>query len=198
MNAIALFVLTSLALVGSPGPNTLSLTALGAAFGTRRGVPFMVGLDLGMIGVIVLVSSGLSAALLALPGVAPVVTAVATAYLLYLAYRIGTAPPIGTSAEARIAAPHWYAGVALSLTNPKAYIAVAALMPRSAFWPDRWLADLFVKAVLLLAAIVLVNMLWLLAGSVLASRISNRTVGRMVNLGFAGLLVASVAIAAFL
>lgn len=105
MDAVLLFLLTSLALVGSPGPNTLSLAALGAAFGMRRVVPYMLGLDLGMVAVVALVGSGLWAAVLSSPRIAPVVTFAASAYLIFLAYRIATAPPLRTAAAGSAARP---------------------------------------------------------------------------------------------
>jgi len=197
MDAAPLFLLTSLVLVGSPGPNTLSLASFGAAFGARQGLPYMLGLNLGMVGVIALVASGLSAIVLAFPGVAPVVTLAATAYLLYLAYRIATAPPLGATSQARGPAPRWFAGVALSLTNPKAYIAVAAVVSRYSLMPDNEIADQFVKGALLLAMIAVVNVIWLAAGSMLGRSVANPAIGRFVNIGFAGLLALSVAIAAF-
>ena len=57
---LAPFLLTALALVGSPGPNTLSVAATGAAFGRRRGVAYMVGIVLGMVGVIAIVATGVA------------------------------------------------------------------------------------------------------------------------------------------
>ena len=65
MEALAGFLLAGLALTGSPGPNTLSLAATGAAFGVRRGIAYMIGLVLGMIGVMAIVASGVAALLLA-------------------------------------------------------------------------------------------------------------------------------------
>jgi len=197
MDAAPLFLLTSLVLVGSPGPNTLSLASLGAAIGARRGLPYMVGLNLGMVGVIVLVGSGLSAIVLSFPGVAPVVTMAATAYLIYLAYRIATAPPLGATSAAPALGSRWYAGVALSLTNPKAYIAVAAVFSRYSLMPDNEIADEFAKGALLLVTIVLVNVLWLAAGSMLGRSVDDPIVGRLVNICFAGLLILSVAVASF-
>ncbi|SCM79714.1 conserved membrane hypothetical protein [uncultured Pleomorphomonas sp.] len=196
MDATPLFLLTSLALVGSPGPNTLSLAALGAAFGTRRGVPYMVGLDLGMVVVVALVGSGLWAVILSYPGIAPVVTLAASAYLLYLAFRIATAPPMG-AAEAPGREPGLSAGVMLSLTNPKAYVAVAAVVSRYTLMPGRPVADEVLKGALLLVLIAAVNVAWLAAGSLLARAVTDPRVGRLVNLGFAALLVVSV-LAAFL
>ena len=196
MNAAPLFLLTSLALVGSPGPNTLSLTAVGAAFGTRRGVPYMIGLNLGMVVVVALVGSGLWAVILSYPGITPVVTVVASAYLLYLAFRIATAPPIGATAVPG-RSPGLSAGVTLSLTNPKAYVSVAAVVSRYTLMPGQPVADEVVKGALFLALVVIVNVLWLAAGALLAAAVTNPRVGRLVNLGFAGLLVVSV-LAAFL
>ena len=195
MNAAPLFLLTSLALVGSPGPNTLSLTAIGAAFGTRRGVPYMIGLNLGMVGVVALVGSGLWAVMASYPGVAPVVTLAASAYLLYLAFRIATALPIGATAVPG-RAPGLSAGVMLSLTNPKAYVSVAAVVSRYTLVPGQPVTDEAVKGALFLALVVIVNAAWL-AGSLLGRTVTNPRVGRLVNLGFAGLLVVSV-LAAFL
>ena len=42
------FLLAAIALAGSPGPATLSLTATGAAFGARRGAAYLAGMALGV------------------------------------------------------------------------------------------------------------------------------------------------------
>lgn len=194
MDATLLYLLTSLALVGSPGPNTMSLTAIGAAFGTRRGMAYMIGLDLGMVAVVALVASGLWAVVLSWPGIAPAVTVAASAYLLYLAFRIATAPPISRT-EAPGRAPGISAGVLLSLTNPKAYVAVAAVVSRFTLLPGRPVADELVKGGLFLALVVIVNVLWLASGSLLARAVTDPRVGRWVNLTFAAVLVLSVAAA---
>lgn len=194
MDATPLYLLTALALVGSPGPNTMSLTAIGGAFGTRRGVPYMIGLDLGMVAVVALVGSGLWAVILSFPGIAPVVTVAASAYLIYLAYRIATAPPISRM-EAPGRAPGVLPGVLLSLTNPKAYVSVAAVVSRFTLLPGRPVADELLKGGLFLALVVIVNVLWLAAGALLARAVTNPRVGRWVNLTFAAVLVLSVAAA---
>lgn len=194
MDATLLYLLTSLALVGSPGPNIMSLTAIGAAFGTRRGMAYMIGLDLGMVAVVALVASGLWAVVLSWPGITPAVTVAASAYLLYLAFRIATAPPISRT-EAPGRAPGISAGVLLSLTNPKAYVAVAAVVSRFTLLPGRPVVDELVKGGLFLALVVIVNVLWLASGSLLARAVTDPRVGRWVNLTFAAVLVLSVAAA---
>ena len=93
MEGLLGFVLAGFALAGSPGPATLSLAATGAAFSARRGLGYMIGIDLGMVGVMAITASGVVGLLLALPGATPVVTVMAGAYFLYLAFRIAAAPP---------------------------------------------------------------------------------------------------------
>lgn len=193
MDAVATFLLAALALVGSPGPNTLSLAAVGTSFGRLRGVEYMLGLNLGMLAVIAIVGTGLSGVVLALPGVAPVITVLAAGYFLYLAYRIATAPPLAV--EAAPNAPRWYEGAGLSLVNPKAYAAMAALFSGHVLVEGDRLADGLWKAGLLIATIAVVNMLWLSLGTALTQVVRDARVSRIVNLGFAALLLASVAFA---
>jgi threonine/homoserine/homoserine lactone efflux protein len=79
MDALPGFLLAGLALAGSPGPATLSLAAAGAAFGARRVTAYLAGIVVGMVGVMAITASGVVALLLAMPGVAPVVTIAAAA-----------------------------------------------------------------------------------------------------------------------
>ena len=55
METIGTFIVAALALTGSPGPNTLSLAAVGAAYGRVRGFRYMLGLNLGVFIVIAIV-----------------------------------------------------------------------------------------------------------------------------------------------
>jgi threonine/homoserine/homoserine lactone efflux protein len=55
---IALFT-AALALMGSPGPATLSSAAAGAAY-RLRAVPYVLGISLGTITVMVLVAAGVT------------------------------------------------------------------------------------------------------------------------------------------
>lgn len=193
MEALGAFLLAALVLTGSPGPNTLSMVAVGASFGRGRGLGYMAGLNLGMALVIAIVGTGVSGALLAVPGLARVITGVAVLYFLYLAWRIATAPPLGTRTQAATTAPRWYAGVGLSLSNPKAYAAMGALYSGHALLPDSPVADAIWKALLIMGVICVVNLAWLLAGAELTRHLQSARVARAVNIGFAVLLLVSVA-----
>ena len=77
MEGLPAFLLAAVALAGSPGPATLSLTATGAAFGARRGAAYLAGIVVGMVAVMAIVASGLVGLLLAVPGATPAVTVLA-------------------------------------------------------------------------------------------------------------------------
>jgi threonine/homoserine/homoserine lactone efflux protein len=194
MDGLAGFLLAGVALTGSPGPATLSLTATGAAFGTRRGLAYGAGITLGMLAVMALTASGVVAVVLALPGLAPLVTVLAALYFLYLAFRIAAAPPL-SEANSDAAAPSFAAGFALSLVNPKGYAAMAALFSGFALLPQQPAIDAILKIGLLLLVIAAVNIAWLLAGSGLTGLFREPRSNRIVNLIFAMLLLASLAAA---
>lgn len=194
MDGLSGFLLAALALAGSPGPATLSLTATGAAFGAGRGIAYLAGIVVGMVLVMAAVAAGLVGLLVAVPGATPVVAVLAAGYFLYLAWRIAMAPPLTEDSGGR-RAPTFIAGLALSLVNPKGYAAMAALYSGFVLVPDRLGADIAAKMVLLTLIIVAVNVGWLLAGAGLTRFFRDPRSNRLINVAFAVLLVASVALA---
>jgi len=189
VEALPGFVLAAVALAGSPGPATLSLTATGAAFGARRGVAYLAGIVVGMVAVMAIVASGLVGLLLAVPGATP-----AAAYFLYLAWRIATAPPLADD-DGQRRAPTFAGGLLLSLVNPKGYAAMAALFSGFVLMHERLVLDVAVKMAVLFVIITAVNVVWLLAGAVLTRFFREPRTNRAINVTFAVLLVASVVVA---
>jgi len=194
MDALPGFLLAGLALAGSPGPATLSLAAAGAAFGTRRVAGYLVGIVVGMVAVMAITASGVVALLLAVPGVAPVVTVAAALYFVWLAWRIATAPPLSADGDKR-QSPSFLGGFGLSLVNPKGYAAMAALFSGFVLLRGQLALDAGVKIAVLTAVIVFVNVLWLLSGALLTRFFRDPRSNRIINIVFAVLLLASVAIA---
>jgi threonine/homoserine/homoserine lactone efflux protein len=194
MEGLPGFILAGLALAGSPGPATLSLAATGAAFGSRRGLGYMIGIDFGMVLVMAITASGVTGVLLALPGATPVVAIFAALYFVYLAWRIATAPPLTEHAGER-RRPSFTAGMLLSLINPKGYAAMAALFSGFVLIKARPEFDATFKLLVLLAVIVAVNAAWLFSGAALTRFFRDPRTNRAINVGFAILLIASVAFA---
>jgi threonine/homoserine/homoserine lactone efflux protein len=192
MDGLFGFVLAGLALAGSPGPNTLSLAAAGAAFGARPCLGYMAGLVIGMVGVMGIAAAGVIGLLLSIPGAKPVVIAAAAAYFAYLAFRIATAPVLAEGAGAG-RRPSFAGGLFLSLVNPKGYAAMAALFSGFVLVRERLALDAALKGIVLLAIIIAVNIMWLLVGAALTRLFRNPRANRAINLAFAMLLIASVA-----
>jgi len=196
MEGLLAFVLAGLALTGSPGPATLSLAATGAAFGARRGLVYLAGIVAGVVVVMALTATGVTGLVLTLPGAAPVVATLAAGYVVYLAWRIATAPPLAAAAAAAGArAPSLAGGFFLALANPKAYAAMAALFSGFVLVRERPEADALLKALILLALMIVVDLVWLLAGAALARAFRDHRMSRAINLAFALLLIASVGFA---
>src|SRR5437762_6968417 len=86
-------LVTSLAIMGTPGPATISLTATGSAYGVRRSLSYLAGIIAGTTAVLVAVATGITAALLAVPAVRPILIAAGAGYIVWLAYHIAAAPP---------------------------------------------------------------------------------------------------------
>lgn len=191
------FIVAALALTGSPGPNTLSLAAVGAAFGFRRGLGFMLGLNFGMLLVIIIVGSGVAGLLFLVPGAGQAVIMLAAIYFIYLAYKIATAPPLSNDQDNRDP-PKWYAAVFVSLANPKAYAAMAAMFSGFVLFVESSIVDIVLKSMILLLVLAFVNVLWLLVGAALTPLLRNPATSRVINVMFAVALIISVTVAALL
>jgi threonine/homoserine/homoserine lactone efflux protein len=182
MNGFAALLISSLAIMGSPGPATISLTAAGSAHGVRRSLGYLAGIVLGTIVVLLAVAAGLTAILLALPAAGSVLIAVSLVYIVWLAYRIATAPVFAKQGHA--AAPGLKGGALLGVANPKAWIAIAAVFASARLASGE-------KVAVLVAMIVLINTSWLLAGASIAKALRDPRRGRVVNIGLAAALVVS-------
>lgn len=177
-------LMASAIVMGSPGPSTVSATAVGASFGLRRALAYVTGLVLGTVAVLLVVAAGVLGLLMSVPGAAPVLTVVSAAYILYLAYRIATAPPLSRQDPAT-AVPAFAAGFALAIANPKAYLAISAVV---AVAPE--LAPTL-KISALVGMIVLIHALWLLAGASLSRLLQDPVASRIANVVLAVALLAS-------
>jgi threonine/homoserine/homoserine lactone efflux protein len=190
---MAPLVLTSLAIMGSPGPATISLTAAGSTYGVRRSVGYLVGVIVGTTIVLVAVATGVTATLLAVPAMRSILIAVSAAYILALAYRVATAPPLAAHA-ATSAAPSLAGGALLGIANPKAWVAIGAVFA-STHLATSATADAAAKIAVLAPMIVLINATWLVAGASFAPLLRDPLRARMINTGLAVVLVVSAAVA---
>ncbi len=186
-------VLTSLAIMGSPGPVTVSLTAMGSARGLRRSLRYWLGIVIGTLIVLLAVATGITAAVLAVPYAPTVLIAASAAYLLRLAYKIATAPPPGDEPQS-IRAPTLAGGLMLGVANPKAWVAIAAVYAGGHLAASPG-ADAAAKLGVLTVMVFLISGGWLLIGASMAPIFREPRRARALNLVLAVALVAATLLA---
>lgn len=192
--ALASLILASLVVMGSPGPSTMSVTAVGAAFGFRRSLAYAAGLVLGTTAVLAAVAAGVVAMLLSVPRLAPVLVAASAAYIAYLAFKIATAPPLSRQGPAA-SAPSFAGGFLLGVANPKAYLAIAAVFAGTTLGLESPVIEAMVKTAVLTVMIVVIHLGWLTAGVSLSRLLRHPVASRIVNLLFAAILIVTAIIA---
>lgn len=190
MENVAAMVPVILALMASPGPVTLASAALGAAYPWTVALPRVVAMTAGTATVIVLVATGVTGLVTAVPGVAPVLTVLAGAYILYLAWKIATAPPVGARAGD---APLLVGAYLMAVGNPKAFAAMGALFSGYPLFADDPVRTAIAKALALPLVALCINTSWMLGGSVLRGMMSDPKISRVINICFSAALVISVA-----
>lgn len=127
MTADLILALCAFAFVSSitPGPNNLMLMASGTNFGLVRTVPHMLGVTIGFVVMVVLMGAGLASVFAAFPVAHTVLKVVSLVYLLYLAWKIATAPAPQAAAQTGGAKPFTFVQAALfQWVNPKAWAMV--------------------------------------------------------------------------
>ncbi|MER9875134.1 LysE family transporter [Mesorhizobium sp. M0195] len=185
-------VLASAIVMGSPGPATISVTAIGAAFGLRDSLRYASGIVVGTVLVLLVVATGIMAVLTALPKLAALLAVASAAYILYLAFKIATAPPLAARVG-RAALPTFLGGFLLAVANPKAYVAIAAVFAGASSGAGG--LAISAKLAVLALMIVAIHLLWLLAGAAFARLLRKPLASRIINLVFAVTLIATAGLA---
>jgi threonine/homoserine/homoserine lactone efflux protein len=191
--SVGTLVLISLAIMGSPGPATISLVAAGSVRGLRRSLPYLFGIIVGTTLVLVAVATGITAALLAVPAIGSVLIWISLAYILWLAYHIATAPPLSKVTGASNAFS-LMGGAILGIANPKAWVAIAAVFA-SVHLADAPTNDAAAKIVVLTVMIIVICAAWLVAGRSIAPLLRDPRRARLVNAALAVGLVGATALA---
>ena len=175
-----LVALVAFAFVGSvsPGPNNTVLWASGLRFGFRRTVPHVLGTGLGIGLLVVGVAAGIGALLEAVPAAELVLKFVGSLYLLYVAYLV-----LGTGGVGRTEVSNPLTlrqAIVFQCVNPKAWIfAIAAV-------------GTFLSPNLPWAVVVGSSSIWAVGGAALGRVVDEKRTRRIISIGLAALLVASV------
>ncbi len=168
MTLTTLFALVTYAFVSSitPGPNNMMLLASGVNFGFRRTIPHIIGIVIGFGVLIGAVGLGLGALLVAFPPMHVALKIAGGAYLLWLAFKIGTARSL-SNGKGEAARPMGILGAAaFQWVNVKAWVMAVTATALFAT-PDRP----FLSAAIVAGVAMIVNLpcvsLWAAFGQAL-------------------------------
>ncbi|MEK9280870.1 MULTISPECIES: LysE family transporter [unclassified Bradyrhizobium] len=193
--ALGLFLIAAIGLLGSPGPAIAALVAVGRARGLVGGLPYFLGLQLGLAMAAGITAAGLFSLLAAFPSALRGMTISATIYLVYLAYKIASSPVGEAARTSNGAHASPAAGFLLGMTNPKAYLAFASLLASYTLIKGSTQQDAFTKWILLIAVMIVVDIVWLYLGAILQGLMLSPNSERLLNvtLGLAVLIAAGLA-----
>ncbi|HXC39736.1 MAG TPA: LysE family translocator [Burkholderiales bacterium] len=119
----AAFISFSFVAAVTPGPSNVMLTATGAAGGMLRGLPALVGVGAGMAAMLFAVAMGLGAIVLGRATLLVVIKWAGAAFLLWLAWKIASAPiDQGGDARGERRITGFAGAFALQWLNPKAWL----------------------------------------------------------------------------
>lgn len=183
--AIIALTFATLVLLGSPGPATMSLAAVGATAGFAKGGAYLVGILLGMLFAMAGSVLGVATVFTQWPQARWTIQILGAAYIFYIAYRIASAPVLITDETEPQAIPGFRDGFVLNLLNAKAYMALFVLFSQflvpfpSA--PGRYT----ITAAVCFAVIIVVDSAWLLLGAAIRPIFSKPKSARLLRVIFA-------------
>ena len=198
--SLAIFAGALLIAAGSPGPSIAALIARVLTRGARDVLPFLAAMWFGEMVWLSLAVLGLAAIAETFHYVFVAIKWIGVAYLLYLAYRMWTAPSDtsgGALPEAGSARKLFFTGLTVTLGNPKIMMFYVALLPTiidiNAVTVSGW-AEL---VIVMFAVLVVVDLAWVLFASKARLLLKSSRAVRFANRTSAGLMAgAAAAIAA--
>ncbi len=174
----------------TPGPNNLMLAASGANFGFRASLPHILGVSAGFISLVIAAGFGLASLFAALPNLYYVMKIISFIFLIYLAWRIGSA---GRARTQRPSEPlkFWQAAM-FQLVNPKGVSVIISSV--TAYTSSATTVASEVFALFLVFSFVTVGstITWTLFGLVIGQVLNTSKRLRLFNITTASLLLISL------
>ncbi|KAA0013824.1 LysE family translocator [Billgrantia pellis] len=176
----------------TPGPNNVMLTASGANYGFLRTLPHIFGIMGGCFLLFAGIALGLGLIFERYPAVQMTLRVLGSAYLLYLAWKIATAPPPDLRHRGEGRPLNFWQAAAFQFANPKAWVMGLALM--AGFLPEG--GDTMINALLLAGFAELVGFpcvaLWAGFGMAISRWLHTPRAWRIFNGVMGGLTAACV------
>ena len=138
----------------TPGPNNVMLTASGANYGYWRTLPHIFGILIGCLVLFIAIALGLGLVFERYPIVQTLLKVLGSAYLLYLAWKIATAPPPDFASQQDARPMTFLAACLFQFANPKAWVMAISGIASFTLSGDAFLAS----AVVVIAVMGMTNL----------------------------------------
>ena len=157
------YIIISFLMMVTPGPGVLSLAGVGAGFGWKVGMMYLIGLFFGTNGVALLVVLGFKQFLFEIDGVEITFLLLSLSYLSFLSWRIATSDN-KTGFKQSLKAPRLYEGIFLQFVNPKAYVVQGHLFVVLSLGMTSYSNEIIVKFIIVNSIWIPIHLLWLWLG----------------------------------
>ncbi|NRP70565.1 Cysteine/O-acetylserine efflux protein [Ensifer psoraleae] len=174
----------------TPGPNNMMLFASGVNFGFVRTIPHMLGIGGGFFVLLIAVGLGLGALLHSVPLIYTTLKFAGGAYLVWIAWKIGTSRSLGEG-KASARPMTFLQAAAFQWVNPKAWVMAVSAMATYTSSDSYLLSVLVVGLVFALVNVPSVST-WAGFGSALRQWLSEPSRLKWFNITMAVLLVVSL------
>ena len=192
MDSATLISFATFALVAaySPGPNNVMLAASGANFGFRRTLPHIFGILVGFCSLVVAAGLGLATLFVAMPWLYNVLKVMSVLFLLYLAWKIGSAGRATT--QARPKPLSFVQAASFQLINPKAITVIISSVTAYTSTAENVGAEVTILLVVFATSTICATCTWTVFGTAIAHLLNNKNRLHQFNITMALLLLASL------
>ena len=174
----------------TPGPNNIMLAASGANFGFRASLPHIFGVSVGFISLVIAAGFGLSWLFNALPHLYDTMKIISFMFLIYLAWRIGSAGRTQTQSPSE-PLQFWQAAM-FQLVNPKGVSVIISSVTAYTSSATTVASEVFVLFVVFSFVTVGSTITWTLFGLVIGQVLNTPKRLRLFNITTASLLLISL------
>jgi threonine/homoserine/homoserine lactone efflux protein len=190
LSALPAGILFALVTSITPGPNNTMLLASGVNFGFRRTLPHLFGISAGVVLLMLSVGFGLGEAFTRFPVLYTALEIASVAYLLYLAWKIGTSGEVKLRKGER-RPMKFFEALAFQWVNPKAWMMVLTAAT-TIHVSERFGNNVMLMALLFYVVGFPCICLWAGFGTAMREVLADPKRLRLFNLGMALLLVGSL------
>ena len=174
----------------TPGPNNVMLAASGANYGFRRTLPHIFGILVGFCSLVVAAGLGLATLFMIMPWLYDVLKVISVLFLLYLAWKIGSAGCATTKHKDRPLS--FVQAASFQLINPKSITVIISSVTAFTSTAENVGTEVTILLVVFAAVTICATCTWAVFGTAIAHLLTSQTRLRQFNITMSLLLVASL------